>query len=66
MAQYIAMHPAEWDNETERLERIRLWRDLDHPQRDAFPGDPRGWEKRNAGTATLTPLGETLLGLARW
>ena len=49
MAQYISMHPAEWDNEAERQERIRLWRELDHPHRDAFPGDPRDWERKNAG-----------------
>jgi Phytanoyl-CoA dioxygenase (PhyH) len=66
MAQYISMHPAEWDNEAERLERIRLWRELDHPRRDAFPGDPREWEKNNATTARLTPLGERLLGLEPW
>jgi hypothetical protein len=66
MAQYIAMHPAEWDNDAERLERIRLWRERDHPRRDAFPGDPREWEKNNARTAQLTELGEKLLGLKRW
>jgi len=66
MAQYISMHPAEFDNEAERIERIRLWRELDHPRRDAFPGDPRDWEKKNATTATLSPLGEKLLGLSRW
>jgi hypothetical protein len=66
MAQYISMHPAEWDNEAERLERVRLWREMDHPHRDAFPGDPRDWEKHNASTAELTPLGQKLLGLERW
>ena len=66
MAQYISMHPADHDDAAEREERIRLWRDLDHPQRDAFPGDPREWEKRHASTATLSPLGEKLLGLTRW
>jgi hypothetical protein len=66
MAQYISMHPAEADNEAERQERIRLWRELDHPQRDAFPGDPRDWEKKNATTAKLSPLGEKLLGLRPW
>ena len=45
--------PANEDNEVERAERIRLWRELDHPQRDAFPGDPREWEKKNAETAKL-------------
>ena len=54
------------ENAAEREERIRLWRELDHPQRDAFPGDPRGWEKHNATTAELSPLGEKLLGLQRW
>ncbi len=63
MAQYVSMYPAEEDNESERQERIRQWRELDHPRRDAFPGDPREWEKRNTTTARLTPLGEKLLGL---
>ena len=66
MAQYISMYPANWDDEAERRERIRLWRELDHPRRDAFPGDPRDWEKNNATTARLTPLGEKLLGLEPW
>jgi hypothetical protein len=66
MAQYISMHPADFDNDAEREERIRLWRELDSPKRDAFPGDPREWEKHNAETAKLTPLGEKLLGLVRW
>jgi hypothetical protein len=66
MAQYISMHPAEYDDESTRRERIRLWRELDSPKRDAFPGDPREWEKHHATTATLTPLGEKLLGLEPW
>ena len=66
MAQYISMYPAEYDNEAERQERIRLWRELDHPKRPDFPGDPREWEKKNAQTAKLTPLGEKLLGLKAW
>jgi hypothetical protein len=66
MAQYISMFPADEENEAERAERIRLWRELDHPKRDAFPGDPREWEKKNATTAKLTELGEKLLGLRRW
>lgn len=66
MAQYISMHPAEFDNEAERQERIRLWQELDHPKRDAFPGDPREWEKKHATTAVLTSLGEKLLGLKPW
>ena len=65
-AQYISMYPADQGNAAEREERVRLWRELDHPKRDAFPGDPRGWEKNNAETAVLTPLGERLLGLKSW
>ncbi len=64
MAQYISMKPADQDDEALRQERIRLWRELDHPK--GFPGDPRGWEKEHATTAKLTPLGEKLLGLRRW
>ncbi len=66
MAQYISMHPAENEDTAQRQERIRLWRELDHPQRADFPGDPREWEKKNATTAKLNPLGERLLGLTQW
>ncbi len=66
MAQYISMHPAEYEDEEQRLERIRLWRELEPPIRPDFPGDPRGWEKKNAQTAELTELGEKLLGLMPW
>ena len=66
MAQYISMYPSDDGNEPERLERIRLWKERDHPKRDAFPGDPREWEKNNAETARLTLLGEKLLGLKSW
>lgn len=67
MAQYISMYPADQDNEAERRERIRLWREMEPPNRPDFPGDPRGWEKaNNGGPATLTPLGRKLLGLDLW
>ncbi len=66
MAQYISMHPADPDNRAERDERIRLWREQDYPKREAFPGDPREWERRNAAVAALTELGERLLGLQGW
>lgn len=66
MAQYISMQPADENDDIQRKERIQLWRDLDSPRRDAFPGDPRDWEKKNAMTAELTPLGEKLLGLKPW
>lgn len=66
MAQYISMFPANEEDVLERAERVRLWRELDHPRRDAFPGDPREWEKKHAETAKLTELGEKLLGLRSW
>jgi len=66
MAQYISMFPANEEDVIERAERVRLWRELDHPRRDAFPGDPREWEKKHATTASLTELGEKLLGLRSW
>jgi hypothetical protein len=66
MAQYISMFPANEEDVIERAERVRLWRELDHPRRDAFPGDPRDWEKKHATTARLTELGEKLLGLRSW
>jgi ectoine hydroxylase-related dioxygenase (phytanoyl-CoA dioxygenase family) len=66
MAQYIAMRPAEESNAELREWRIRSWRDREQPRGYAFPGDPRGWEKTRYERATLTPLGEKLLGLKRW
>jgi hypothetical protein len=66
MAQYISMHPAEAEDEEERRMRITSWRDRKAPRRAAFPGDPREWEKKNAETATLSELGERLLGLRSW
>ncbi len=67
MAQYISMYPADNTNETERAERVRLWREIEPPDRPDFPGDPRDWEKKNnGGPANLTPLGKKLLGLDPW
>ncbi|MDO8358700.1 MAG: phytanoyl-CoA dioxygenase family protein [Devosia sp.] len=66
MAQYISMFPANEDDAIEKAARIDMWRNLEHPRRDAFPGDPREWEKKHAVTATLTELGEKLLGLRGW
>jgi hypothetical protein len=66
MAQYISMHPAEYDNVEEREERVRLWREMEPPNRPDFPGDPREWEKNNASSAVLTDLGEKLLGSKPW
>ncbi|HWA18677.1 MAG TPA: phytanoyl-CoA dioxygenase family protein [Devosia sp.] len=66
MAQYISMFPAEEDDEVQKAERINMWKNLEHPKRDAFPGDPRDWEKKHAKTAVLTELGEKLLGSRSW
>ncbi len=66
IAQYLSMHPAEEDNAEERETRVRSWRDREAPQRAAFPGDPREWEKTRYETAVLSPLGEKLLGLTSW
>jgi len=66
MAQYISMHPAEEDNAAERDTRIRSWRERLSPQRAAFPGDPREIEQKRYDTASLTPLGERLLGSRSW
>jgi len=66
MAQYISMHPAEYDDEEQRQERVRLWSEMLPPNRPDFPGDPRDWEKNNATTAVLTELGGKLLGATPW
>lgn len=66
MAQYISMHPADYENQAEREERVRLWREMEPPNRPDFPGDPRDWEKKNASSAVLTELGEKLLGSKPW
>ena len=66
VAQYISMHPADQDNTAERDERIRLWQDIEPPNRPDFPGDPRGWEKARQSPAKLNALGEKLLGLKDW
>ena len=67
MAQYISMYPADQDNDAERAERVRLWQEIEPPNRPDFPGDPRDWEKaNNGGPANLTELGRKLLGQDRW
>jgi hypothetical protein len=66
MAQYLAMRPAEEANAELRAWRIHSWRDREPPQGYAFPGDPRAWEKTRYPRATLTPLGEKLLGSRSW
>lgn len=76
MAQYITMWPQDQANrrlfthdlETERELRIKAWREHSGPlpDRKPFPGDPRGWERKNEETARLTPLGKRLLGQESW
>ena len=66
MAQYISMFPADSDNERLREERVRIWREQDHPQGDPFPGDPREFERNHYPVAELNPLGRKLLGLDPW
>lgn len=66
IAQYLSMTPAEEENEDLREWRIKSWRDRIAPEGYAFPGDPRNWEQKHAGTAKLTNLGKKLLGLKDW
>ena len=46
IAQYISMYPADWDDTAEREDRIRHGARSITRMRDAFPGDPRDWEKQ--------------------
>lgn len=66
IAQYIAMTPAQEEDEQLRRWRIQSWRERKPPEGYAFPGDPRNWEQEHAETAELTVLGEKLLGLEKW
>lgn len=66
IAQYIAMMPAEEENDALREWRITSWRDRKAPEGYAFPGDPRKWEQTKYPAATLSPLGKKLLGLEKW
>lgn len=66
IAQYISMMPAEEDNEALRNWRVNSWRNRIAPEGFAFPGDPRNWEQTKYETATLSELGEKLLGLKSW
>lgn len=61
LAQYITMTPAGSD-ETVRAKRVERWRDMT----PTFVADPRDWERKHYGPATLTPLGRKLLGINTW
>ncbi|MCE7041679.1 phytanoyl-CoA dioxygenase family protein [Dyadobacter sp. CY312] len=66
IAQYIAMMPAQEEDEALRQWRITSWRDRVAPEGYAFPGDPRNFEKTKYQTAELSTLGRKLLGLDKW
>ncbi|WP_018151528.1 phytanoyl-CoA dioxygenase family protein [Leeia oryzae] len=63
LAQYISFTPADAGNIRLRDERIRSWYLREPAKGYAFPGDPRHWEQTRYPRATLTPLGEQILGL---
>jgi ectoine hydroxylase-related dioxygenase (phytanoyl-CoA dioxygenase family) len=65
IAQYIAMMPAQEDNEELRQWRINIWKSREPMEGYAFPGDPLQREKKNS-VAKLSPLGEKLLGVTKW
>jgi hypothetical protein len=65
IAQYIAMMPAQEENEELRQWRINSWQNRDAMEGYAFPGDPQKREKQNP-IATLSPLGQKLLGIVHW
>ena len=65
IAQYIAMMPAQEDNEELRQWRINSWQSREAMQGYAFPGDPMEREKQNP-VAELSELGKKLLGLEKW
>jgi hypothetical protein len=65
IAQYIAMMPAQEDNEELRQWRMNSWQSREAMQGYAFPGDPMEREKQNP-VAELSDLGKKLLGLDKW
>jgi Phytanoyl-CoA dioxygenase (PhyH) len=65
IAQYIAMIPADEENEEMREWRINSWKDKYVPEGYAFPGDPLKRES-NQPIADLTDLGKKLLGIEKW
>lgn len=66
IAQYIAMTPAQEENDALRQWRVNSWHHRRAPEGHAFPGDPRNWEQTRYGRAALSALGEKLLGRRSW
>lgn len=66
LAQYITMSPEQYENTPLREDRVYRWRERLNPDAAWAPGDPRRWEQLHGTTATLTELGEKLLGLEPW
>lgn len=66
LAQYVAMQPVDRFPPELREGAIRQWRERKPPNSPAFPGDPRKLEEVHGKSATLTPLGEKLIGLRPW
>ncbi|MDE8603007.1 phytanoyl-CoA dioxygenase family protein [Marinomonas sp. RSW2] len=65
LAQYISMSPAMADDSV-RDWRLDCFEQKSTPMGYAFPGDPRKWEREKYTAATLTTLGERLLGRRPW
>jgi ectoine hydroxylase-related dioxygenase (phytanoyl-CoA dioxygenase family) len=66
LAQYIAFTPADPSNASLVKERVASWQESKATEGFAFPGDPRAWEKTRYPRATLTALGEKILGAHTW
>lgn len=66
VAQYISMMPAEEENAALKEWRVNSWKNRVAPEGYAFPGDPRQWEQTKYNTATLTDLGEKILGAKKY
>lgn len=66
IAQYVAMVPAQEEDQAIVDWRINSWKNRIAPEGYAFPGDPRNWEQNRYPKADLTELGEKLLGFKKW
>ncbi|WP_283150343.1 phytanoyl-CoA dioxygenase family protein [Silvimonas soli] len=66
LAQYISFTPADETNTELRNWRVGSWYRREPARGYAFPGDPRNWEQTRYPRATLSSLGEKILGLRHW